>query len=250
MILIKICLSRIALHTFALLFLVTFPSVGSAADLGVKLISTELPGLYELKDGKYIGALAALFAEASRRSGVVIEYRSVPWVRAMKETEQNNDQILFPISRNKKRENRFTWITLIKEIDMCIATNGASINTIDEAKKLKRVVVWRGTSAHSFVKDEGFNHIITVSKIQRIIQLLKTSTDIGWYYICEEAQSYLDPSTTKIKIKLGKPIAKETQWLAGGKHFKQTLDVKKFIAAIVGLKKEGFYEKLILESKK
>lgn len=79
------------------------------ADNNIHLISTELTrGQLEQKDGKYIGSYAAFFSKASKRSGVQIDYRIVPWTRAVKETERSDNLLLFPFSRTQERENRFT----------------------------------------------------------------------------------------------------------------------------------------------
>lgn len=79
---------------FAIILSVT-PLSALGADNAVHLISTELSGgQLEIKDGKYVGSFAAFFSEASKRSGVPIEYRIVPWVRAVKETERSDNLLL------------------------------------------------------------------------------------------------------------------------------------------------------------
>ena len=139
-----------------LLFISVNSAAGLASDGGIRLISAENPGgLLEIRDEKIIGAYPSFFHEASTRSGVSIDYRIVPWVRAVKETEQSDSLMLFPFTRTAARENRFTWITPLKEDPICFASGEAQINSLEEARKLKRVMVWRGTSQQAFLDRAG-----------------------------------------------------------------------------------------------
>ncbi|MFC1673745.1 substrate-binding periplasmic protein [Pseudomonadota bacterium] len=217
----------------------------------MNLISTEIPnGLFERDGSGYVGALATLFEEASKRSGVSINYRIVPWVRAVKETESSDNLILFPFTRTAEREDRFTWITPLKEDDMCFASSDMRIDTLDEARHLTRIIVWRGTSQQSFLESHNFKNLITVSNIERIIQVLKASPEAAWYYICDEAQSYIDPEKKHFTLILGKPVAREATWLASGRAFKPTPETQRFTQAINELRGENFLTDLLSKIKK
>ena len=244
-------IGRLALSILIVMIVFGKPLVAFSADGPVHLISTKLPGgQFEKKNGKFVGAFAKFFREASTQSGVPIDFRMVPWVRAVRETERSADLLLFPFTRTEQRESRFTWIAQLDEDRMCFASVGRRINSLKEARRLERVLVWRGTSNQAFLEKQEFKNLVIVSNKKRIIQMLKAKQDAAWYFICDEAQSYLDPGKSDITVKVGTPVASEVMWLAGGKSLKQTAAVDKFIKAIKILEKDKVLKKLLSEAAK
>jgi polar amino acid transport system substrate-binding protein len=224
------------------------PLAALSDDTRVHLISTPLPGgQLEMKGGEIVGAYAAFFREASRRSGAPINFRIVPWVRAVAETENSDDMLLFPFTRTGEREHRFSWVALLREDPMCFVSVGVAINTLEEARSVKRIIVWRGTSHQAFLEQQGFQNLIVVAEVNKIIQILNAAHDAACYFPCERAQSYLDPDKSEIVVKLGTPVASETIWLAGGKSFVRTPAANSFAAAIDVLHGEKLLEKLLGE---
>ena len=238
---------------FVVLFLVVLavlapPPSARAADTGVPLISTELlGGQLEREGGEIVGAYAEFFRQASTQSGVPVDYRIVPWVRAMKETENSDDLLLFPFTRTAERENRYSWIAPLKEDPMCFASVGTPVDNLEDARDLKRVVVWRGTSHQAFLEEQGFENLILVANEKRVIQILNGAHDAAWYWLCDNAQSYLDPDKSDITVKVGASVASETTWLAGGKSFKRTPAIDKFAKAVEALHEEKLLDKLLAE---
>jgi len=246
-------LNRENLNCIVVLFLFVLSAIGFSttaysADNGVHLISAEMPGgQFEKKDGKYVGAYVDFFTQASKLSGIPVDYRMVPWTRAVKETESSNNYLIFPFTRTEERESLFTWISPLNKDQMCFASTRTSVNNLEQARKLKRVLVWRGTSQQAYLEKQGFHNLVKVDDTDQIIRIIKATTDAAWYFICDQAQSFLDPNKSDINLKLGSVVAEEVIWLAGGKALKQTAELNKYVEAVKVLEKEKLLKRLLAE---
>ncbi|MBL6933410.1 MAG: hypothetical protein ISR45_10715 [Rhodospirillales bacterium] len=224
------------------------PLVALSADGKIHLISAENPGgLLEIKNDDVVGAYPTFFGEASNRSGVSIDYRIVPWMRAVKETEHSDNLLLFPFTRNEERENRFNWITPLKDEPICFSSVNAGVDTLEDARKLKRVLVWRGSSHESFLEKNGFGNLITVANVDKVIQILKASPDAAWFSACDQLHFLFDQESYGISAKVGTPVTNEAIWLVSGKSLVPKPELNKFVQAIDTLRKKKFLEKLLNE---
>ncbi len=240
---------RAVIAIFFLLMIIGVPQRVFAAEDGVHLISAKLPGgLLEYVDEKLVGAYATYFHEASVRSGVQIDFRIVPWARAVRETERSDNLLLFPLTRTPKREARFIWITPLTENLMCFSSVGAPVNSLDEARKLKRVITWLGTSHQEFLEKNKFKNLIVVKTKLKILEILKSAPDAALYWVCNEIQSFLDADKSEITVKIGAPVSGEDIWLASGKSFVRNAQTDKFVKALVALKEKDLLTRLLNET--
>jgi len=244
-------LGRLIVSVLVLLSIFGKPLSARAAEDSVHLVSTEIQGgLLEKQGEEVVGAYAEFFHEASARSDVRVDYRIVPWARAVKETERSTDLLLFPFTRTEERESRFTWIAPLKEEPMCFVSVAAQIDSLEEARKLKRVMVWRGASHQAFLEKQGFGNLIPVGNTEKVVQIWKASPDAAWYFVCDQAQLLLDQGKFGISFKVGAPVASEAVWLVGSKSFVPPPYFDKFVRAIDALKGEKLLEKLLADAAK
>jgi len=239
---------RIALTAFTLIAVCGGPL---SAEEPVHLVSTEIKGgQLESKDGKYVGAYATFFDKAATQSGTKIDYRLVPWVRAVKETEHADNLLLFPFTRTPERENRFTWLVKLNEDPLCFASQKGPINSIDAARKLKRVLVWRGSSNQTYLEKLGFENLILVSSMKKAVHILKSDPNAAVYVTCEQAKSYLLSESPNNVFKVGAPVSSEIMWLVGSKSLKRTAAIDKLAVAIEALEKTRLLRKLLDEAER
>jgi hypothetical protein len=238
-----------------LVMLVLFASIAVpsttalAADGRVHLISTTLSGgELDMKDGKVVGSYAMFFNTVAKLAGIEINYRLVPWARAAAETEQSNSLLLFPLTRTAARENRFTWVSQLGETPMCFASADDPVNTIEEARKRKRVLVWRGSSHQEYMETQGLKNLVLVDNIKKIARILANAPDSAWYYLCDQVQSFLNTAPSDIKLTIGAPVSSETTWLAGGKSLFRTPAINKFSDSASSLIEKGVLNKLMTGS--
>ncbi|CCQ75546.1 ABC transporter substrate-binding protein [Magnetospira sp. QH-2] len=219
-----------------------------AEDGGLTLVSATMPhGLLEEIDGKVTGAYAAFFHEASRRSGIPIKIKLFPWARALKNTEKSKELLIFPFTRNADREERFSWIAPLLENPVCFATLGAKIDSLDDARNLKRAIVWRGSSPQTFLEAQGFKNLIETDNLAHLTRILKRSPNSGWAFNCNEAQTFIDGEKKTLSLVVGAPVWTEVSWLAGGRSFASTPAVVAFTQAMDALREEKYLEKRLAE---
>ena len=58
-----------------------------------------------LEDGHPAGALCEVLTEAGRRAGIPVEFRFLPWARAMQETRAGRIDAIFPVFRTAERDS-------------------------------------------------------------------------------------------------------------------------------------------------
>ena len=199
-----------AVVTAATLCLSTL-SLSAAESPRVTLISTEIPAYIEEDSGAY----RAFFDQAGALAGVSVEYRLMPWIRAVTRAERSTDLMIFPLTRNAEREARFTWLAKLSEVSIGFAAIDRSIDTLEEARTLSTVIVWRGSSMEAFLKEHGFTNLFGVSDTTTILSLLKQGRAAAWFGVLDEARSIIGQADD---LTLGEPVHTDTVWLAGGKE--------------------------------
>lgn len=212
----------------------------------IHLISTTISGgEIEDKDGQIVGVYPAVFGKAADQAGVTVGYRLVPWARATVEAEQSSSLLVFPLTRSAERENRYTWVTKLLEDKICFASFGEPVNSLDEARKRKRVLVWRGSSQKTYLEKQGFNNLVVVGHIEKVDHILSSAPDSAWFHVCDQVQPFLSSAPSTIKLTIGSPITSESMWLAGGKELVRTPAIDKFAGRVEALVKSGELKKLL-----
>jgi len=212
----------------------------------IHLISAEMKGgIFERINGHFVGVYPDYFDEASLLSGVTIDYQMFPWARAVKKVEGSDQFLIFPFTRTPDRENKFSWVARLNEDKTCFSSTGAALNSLEDAKKRKRILAWRGSSNQTYLEEQGFKKLIIVHDTEQVVKILKSDPKAAFYYPCDSAQSFLDASQSKIILKLGAPIVSEEIWLAGSKQFKHTGSSNRFVEAIATLEKDKRLNKLM-----
>lgn len=212
----------------------------------IHLISTEMKGgLFEKEQDHYIGVYPSFFNEASFLSRVSLDYQMVPWARAVKKVEGSEQFLIFPFTRTPDRENKFSWVARLIEESTCFASTGVSPNSLDDAKKRKRILAWLGSSYQTYLENMGFKNLIILHDTEQAVRILNSDPEAAFYYPCDSAQSFLDSTKSKIALNLGAPVASDELWLAGSKLFKHTDATNRFFQEIATLEKNKMLNKLM-----
>lgn len=217
----------------------------TASAEAVKLISTEIPG-YVSKTG---GAYRDFFSAAAEDAGVELDITLVPWVRAVSRAERSDDLMIFPFSRTAEREPRFHWAAELDSVETGFAAIGREVDSLEAAKSLSTIIVWRGSSQEAFLKSEGFTNLFSVSDAKTIFSLLAQGRATAWFGVLAEANATISQDANAADIRLGRPIYADTVWLAGGRKL-QTEKYRAFLNAIARLRDEGLLKELIAKYKK
>ncbi|WP_415892408.1 hypothetical protein ACMXYN_14295 [Neptuniibacter sp. PT8_73] len=214
---------------------------------GVTLVSTELmSGLLEKTENGVEGIYPDFFAQAASKAEVTIDYRIVPWSRAVLETEKSKEYLLFPLTRTTEREERFSWLAKLWEVPICFISSTQPMNSFEEAKRAEGIMVWRGSSHQQKLVELGFANLIHFDDPRLVKRVLSRRDNVAWYTPCNEGLSLFGPFNAEHPIIIGKVVDNEEVWLAGGHNYLSSDERQRFLNAVSELAPEGTLRRRIL----
>ena len=81
------------------------------------LLTSNFPPLtYQNEQGEFVGSADKIIQKAFAKQQIDFEIKSLPWKRALKTLENNNDHLIYPLSRTREREESYTWVAPIFEL--------------------------------------------------------------------------------------------------------------------------------------
>jgi len=129
------------------------------------LVTNEFPPYTIIKEDAFSGIAVEIVEKISNLAGCSCEIITLPWKRALKESQSRN-LLLFPYTRRPYRENQFKWIGPIMTDTFVFAVNrkyNRHFSAIDDFRELEIGVV-QGTPTVYRLKKMGFK------KLQPVMQ--------------------------------------------------------------------------------
>lgn len=242
-------MNKLSLSVLLLLvIIIVLPVQASNTKPVVTLVSTELgKGLLEDDYLGVHGIYPRFFAKAAERAGVVLEYRIVPWSRAVIEAEKSSNYLLFPLTRMGSREKRFSWLEPLRKTPICFISLNTPINSYQQAKALKRVLVWNGSSHQQLLYERSFTNILAFKDPRIVAEVLRQRPNSAWYAPCHEGLALLTHADLLETLRQGEIVDNEVVWLVGGKNYVTSSARQRFLQAVDELNKEGMLENLFKE---
>lgn len=198
----------------------------------------EQPGfLYELilEVTQRVSLLDQQFLSAS---DVVLQ----PWNRAFKTVEHSTDKLLLPMTRLPERENKFVWIMPVMELQYAFLSTTTPVNSLDDARSLERVAVYRNTSHEMFLKEHGFTNL-SPSKGALNAHMLEKGRVDAWYSSVPEALWLWKMDAHKGPLIIGDIIHSAPMWLVASKDFPEVL-IPVFREALADIREDGTYSRI------
>ena len=232
-------------------FLISGPLAGPVQAQNAKPILTmygaEIPG-YMMDSITRPGILIELVQKVSELSGYQINYRLVPWPRAMKQASKFEYALIPGLSRLPNREPNYTWIEPIIGAKSAFVSLNSKIDSFDEGRKLATVGAWRGTSHEQELKENKFDNILSFNNVKKSIKMIEMGRVMAWYGDVNEILTRWNENAVdkSLRLKFGKVLNIEHIWLAGGKNMKKNVaaDIQKALRQAV---KSGFRDELSLK---
>jgi len=109
------------------------------------------------------GFLLEIVLEMSRIMEIEPQVEFLPWKRAQIMAISTPNSIIFPLTRTESREPNYRWISKVLDVPVMFITKQGQplINTIEQAKLLKKIAVIFGTPQEKQLKKWGlFNYAI------------------------------------------------------------------------------------------
>jgi polar amino acid transport system substrate-binding protein len=113
-------------------------------------------------DGKLTGITIEIVQEIQKRTGNKDMIQVVPWARGLDKIDNNPNTLLFSMARTPERENSYQWIgPIVANIYglYARADSNLKINTIEEAKKISLIGVYRNDIRDQTLTRLGFTNL-------------------------------------------------------------------------------------------
>ena len=170
---------------FILVALVFLASVQAALSAELTILTENLPPLNYVEDGVLVGPSVDIVREIQRRVGSDDEIKVYPWARAYKMALEEENVVLFGMTHTEVRDDQFKWIgPLATKRDILVAKKGSGIriNSLEDAKKVKRIGTLRDDTRERLLKRQGFTNLEPVSDEQMNARKLVLGRIDLWTY--------------------------------------------------------------------
>jgi polar amino acid transport system substrate-binding protein len=160
-------------------------SVSPVRSENMIILTENLPPLNYVEDGVLVGPSVEIVREIQRRVGSNEEIEVYPWARAYKMALEEENIVLFSTTYTKDRHDKFKWIgPLAKKRDILVAkkSSGIEINSLEDAKKVKRIGTLRDDTRELLLKSLGFSNLESVSDEQQNAKKLILGRIDLWAY--------------------------------------------------------------------
>lgn len=112
--------------------------------------------------GKLSGFAVEIVQEIQRRVGNTDHIQMVPWARGIEKLKHEPNSLLFSMARTADRDSQYQWIGPISETTYGLyvkANSRLKINTLDDAKRLGLIGVYRGDVRDQILTKLGFTNL-------------------------------------------------------------------------------------------
>jgi polar amino acid transport system substrate-binding protein len=217
---------------FPLVILVLL-SPGLLQAAALQILTEDLPPMNYVLDGVLTGPSVEMVKEIQRRIGSTEEIKVYPWARAYQIALEEENVVLFGVTHTPNRANKFKWVgPLAVKRDILIAKKGSNliINSLADAKKVRRIGVLRDDTKEEFLEMHGFTNLEPVSDERKNAQKLMLGRIDLWVFkqpglktVCDlagvddsdmEEVFHLRETKLDIAFSLKTPDAIVEQWRA------------------------------------
>ena len=217
----------------------------------IKLLTeTWTPYQMETKNG-INGISIDLVKEIQKRIGNTQEIQVTTWNRGYDITLKKKGYALFLTTRSEKREKLFKWVGPISSMKLVFFKNkkrdDLEILTLDDAKKVKSIVVAKKTIANEVLSDYGFKNLEVNSLASYSFKKLQENK-VDLYPVEYHGFMYklkkLHLEKTVVPVKMEEPIFESQLYIAFNINTEDKI-IKTWQSALDEIKKDGTYQKIL-----
>jgi polar amino acid transport system substrate-binding protein len=149
------------------------------------ILTENLPPLNYVENGVLVGPSVEIVKEIQRRVRSQEQIQVYPWARAYKMALEDENVILFGMTHTKVRQDKFKWVGPLatkRDILVAIKGSGIKINSLEDAKKVKRIGTLREDTRGRLLKRHGFTNLEPVSDEQLNAKKLALGRIDLWAY--------------------------------------------------------------------
>jgi len=212
------------LYRFLCVTVLFFGIIGQAfsAQGSIRLITSDLTP-YSIETGVQKGIFVELVQEAMRRLGYTIKVEFYPWTRAQRMVQEEDNIIIFPLTRTGEREDLYQWLMPVTPMELVFVSKKDHVVDLATAKKLRRIIVQRSTPAESFLLAKGFTNLLAFPKAATTnIKLLMRGRGDAWFTAKGFAQ-YLIKQAGETELQIGPIVEQSFFYVAASRNFPEDL---------------------------
>ncbi|MEA3512254.1 MAG: transporter substrate-binding domain-containing protein [Campylobacterota bacterium] len=208
------------------------------------------PYQIEKEDG-LSGISVDLVKEIQKRIGNTKEIKVFSWNRGYNITLKKEGYALFLTTRSQKREELFKWVGPISSMKLVFFKNAfrkdLQINSLEDAKKVKSIVVAQKTISHEKLLEYGFENLEVNSLANYSLKKLQENkTDL--YPVEYHAFTYklkeMGLAHKIVPVKMKEPIYESQLYIAFNKNTDDKI-ISKWQKALDNIKEDGTYEDIL-----
>lgn len=175
--------------SFCLLVALLFATAVSADD-PVRLYMPEAPPLAMNHYAGGHGMVGDVALTALARIGKLTHIVAEPWPRAQARVTKGKNMLIIPLSRTPERENLYTWVAPIMELERAFFSLDAPVENFAQARqRYRRIGVGLGTAQVGILQREGFSdeQIVQLKLGENPAHLLALGRIDAWFTGVPEA---------------------------------------------------------------
>jgi polar amino acid transport system substrate-binding protein len=207
----------------------------------------EAPPLNHLgPDGAPAGLVVDIVREIQRRLGNADPIQVVPWVRGLAFLDEGSNVLLFSMARTAQRDPLYQWIGPVYESAFALFSlkaAGISAASIEAAKRVRAVGVYRGDVRDTLLSALGFTNLYRTDSEPTLARMLFArrldliaSSSVGIRALMES----IGRSVDEVEFQL--EFSRVQLYIAASKKMDPGI-VRNWNAALEGMKKDGAFRR-------
>ncbi|MBP5077959.1 substrate-binding periplasmic protein [Pseudomonas chlororaphis] len=232
---------------FTLLLLPLLLSIAPAlkAHESLEFLIPDAPPLTMVNQGDRHGIVGDIVLRALKNSGYASELRNLPWARAQKYALEKDNVLIAPLSRTPEREDRYTWIAPIMQMDRAFFSLEHKVTSFEEARRrFKAIAVGLGSAQEEILRSKGFapEQIYAIKIGENPAQLLLKGRVDAWFNGVQESR-YIWQRVSNRPLLMSPPLVSHELYLACSKVCSAEI-VSHVAKAIETMRRDGYIEKV------
>lgn len=175
------------------------------------------------------------------------EIKILPLPRALEQLNQGGTVIIF-LTRTPEREMHYQWVCEMYEDSISFATlsNKAVISSLEEGKKLEKILVRKDATPELFLKRNNFTNLDNGATDEKInLDKLLAGRGSAWFSSTANLFYLRAASNNTGKMQIGPAIQKLPFWMAASMDVSPTM-VAKLRKAAQDLQSSGEFKKAFI----
>lgn len=213
-------------------------------------IYTEIapPNQIRLPNGELGGRVVEVVREIQRRINNTDPIQEVPWARGYRELERSPNAMLFLTARTADRNALFQWVGPLSETSFALyvrADASVTLNSLEDAKKLKSIGVYRSDARDQMLTAAGFTNLDRTNDASTNAKKLMADRIEAFAASSASIEGLLAAAgVPRESIREGLVFSRVQTWLAFSKETPASV-VASWASALDAMKKDKTFERLM-----